>query len=162
MKTSAKLLSVLLVLCMLLSLAACGTDSQETKETPATAQGTETAAPTEIPAEGLWKDAKWRQSVTLGEGQKEVKLTVKAEDQSIVITVKTDEKLLGTALVALGIVEGEEGPYGLYIKKVNGILADYDVDQTYWGFYQNGNYMMTGVDTTEIAGGESFELVRTK
>ena len=42
------------------------------------------------------------------------------------------------------------------------MLADYDVDQTYWGFYQNGEYMMTGVDTTEFADGDQYELVRTK
>ena len=47
-------------------------------------------------------------------------------------------------------------------KKVNGILADYDVDKTYWGLYKNGEYLMTGVDTTEIADGEHYELVKTK
>ena len=60
------------------------------------------------------------------------------------------------------LLEGDEGPYGLYVKKVNGITADYDVDQSYWGFYKNGEYMMTGIDMTEFADGEHYELVYTK
>ena len=50
----------------------------------------------------------------------------------------------------------------LYVKKVNGILADFDKDQTYWGFYQNGEYLLTGVDTTAIVGGEHFEIVYSR
>ena len=48
--------------------------------------------------------------------------------------------------------------YGLYIKSVNGIVADYDVDATYWAFYINGEYAMTGVEMTPIAEGDSYLL----
>ena len=70
--------------------------------------------------------------------------------------------MLGDALSEHDLLEGEEGEFGLYVKKVNGILADYDIDKTYWGLYKNGEYLMTGVDTTEIADGEHYELVKTK
>ena len=47
-------------------------------------------------------------------------------------------------------------------KFVNGILADYDVDGTYWGLTKDGEYVMSGADTTYIADGEHYELTKTK
>ena len=111
---------------------------------------------------GIWADAKYTEDTELGKGSKTVKVVVGAEGKKITFTIHTDETILGDALLAHELVEGEDGDFGLYIKKVNGMLADYDVDQTYWGFYQNGEYMMTGVDTTEFADGDQYELVRTK
>ena len=111
---------------------------------------------------GIWADAKYTEDTELGKGSKTVKVVVEAEEKKITFTIHTDETILGDALMAHELVEGEDGDFGLYIKKVNGMLADYDVDQTYWGFYQNGEYMMTGVDTTEFADGDQYELVRTK
>lgn len=110
----------------------------------------------------LWKDAVYTEDVTLGEGNKEVKVTVKAGEDEIVITLKTDAKTLGEALLSNKIVEGDNSEYGLYIKKVNGIRADYDKDKAYWGFYKGGELMMSGVDSTDISGGEAFELVYEK
>ena len=45
---------------------------------------------------------------------------------------------------------------------VNGITADWDADQTYWAFYINGEYAMTGIDATEIVDGTTYSLVLTK
>ena len=111
---------------------------------------------------GIWTDAKYTEDTELGKGSKTVKVVVGAEGKKITFTIHTDETILGDALLAHELVEGEDGDFGLYIKKVNGMLADYDVDQTYWGFYQNGEYMMTGVDMTEFADGDQYELVREK
>ena len=61
-----------------------------------------------------------------------------------------------------GLIEGEDGAYGLYVKKVNGILADYNVDASYWTFYINGEYAMSGVDTTNIDTSASYKLEYTK
>lgn len=72
--------------------------------------------------------------------------------------IRTDKTIVGDALMELGLLEGEEGPYGLYVKKVNGITADYDADGTYWAFYVNGEYGMTGVDLTEIQAGATYEF----
>ena len=60
------------------------------------------------------------------------------------------------------MIEGEMGAYGMYIKSVNGVQADYDVDQAYWAVYQDGEYLMTGVDSTEVSDGAHYELVYTK
>ncbi len=72
--------------------------------------------------------------------------------------VATDKKTVGEALVDAKLIEGEEGTYGLYVKKVNGIEADYDKDQTYWAFYINGEMAMTGVDMTDIESGKVYSF----
>ena len=76
--------------------------------------------------------------------------------------IHTDKETVGDALLELGLIEGEDGPYGLYVKKVNGILADYDVDQTYWALLLNGDYALTGVDTTKITAGATYTLKVSK
>ena len=72
--------------------------------------------------------------------------------------ITTDKATVGDALLSEGLLEGNEGAYGLYVKKVNGIVADYDIDQTYWAFYINGEYAMTGVDKTEIVNGSTYSF----
>ena len=72
--------------------------------------------------------------------------------------IHTDKKTVGEALLEVKLIEGEDGPYGLYVKKVNGITADYDVDQTYWAFYINGEVAMTGVDVTDVEGGATYSF----
>lgn len=74
------------------------------------------------------------------------------------VTVRTDKKMVGEALLDEKIVEGEMGDYGLYVKKVNGIVADYDADQTYWAFYIDDAYAMTGIDETEITAGSTYMM----
>ena len=109
-----------------------------------------------------YASAAYLEDTTLGEGKTTVKVEVKAGEHSVTFTIRTDRTILGDALTDHNLIEGENGAYGLYVKKVNGITADYDVDQSYWGFYKNGEYMMTGVDTTTIADGEHYELVYEK
>lgn len=115
-----------------------------------------------IDAEGLWENATYRSDKEFGKGEKTVEVEVKVEEQSVTFTIHTDADTLGAALLEHELIAGEDGQYGIYVKTVNGILADYDVDKSYWGFYQNGEYLMTGVDTTEIVGGEHFEIIYSK
>lgn len=110
----------------------------------------------------VWENATYRKDTELGSGAKTVVVEVKAEDQQVTFTIKTDKDTVGAALLEHGLIAGEQGAYGLYIKQVNGITADYDVDQTYWSFYINGEYAMTGVDTTEITEGATYRLEYTK
>ncbi len=110
----------------------------------------------------LWKDAIYTEDTTFGDGATTVEVEVKAGNKSVTFTLKTDKTILGDALIEHSLIDGEEGQFGLYIKSVNGIIADYDVDQSYWGFYQNGEYMLTGVDGTEFENGDRYELVYTK
>ena len=78
------------------------------------------------------------------------------ETEDNTFLVKTDEKTVGDALYALGLIDGEEGDYGLYIKSVNGIIADYDIDATYWAFYIDGSYAMSGASDTPIEEGKYY------
>lgn len=71
-------------------------------------------------------------------------------------TVTTDKATVGEALLDEGLIKGEDGPYGLYVKEVNGITADYDVDGTYWAFYVDGEMAPTGVDSTKVEDGAVY------
>ena len=95
----------------------------------------------------------------IGEGEHSfIFVVVDKEGNQTAFDISTDKKLVGEALLDLGLIEGEAGPYGLYVKTVNGITADYDVDQTYWAFYINDEYAMSGVDTTEIIDGDTYSF----
>ena len=85
-----------------------------------------------------------------GQGEKEFVLVVDYLNETAIVTVNTDAATVGEALQTLNIVAGEESEWGLYVKTVNGITADYNVDGTYWAFYIDGEYAMTGLDATEI------------
>lgn len=140
MKTWKKGLLILLALLCCVSLAACA-DVEKT---------------------GVWESATYTADKEFGKGEKTVTVLVVAEEQTLTFTLHTDKATLGEALKEHSLIEGDEGPFGIYIKKVNGILADYDVDQTYWSLTKGGELMMVGVDDTEIADGEQYELTRTK
>lgn len=72
------------------------------------------------------------------------------------VTTKCDT--VGAALLEMGLVAGEEGPYGLEVKSVCGVVADYDVDKTYWALYNGGEYSMVGVDSLKCADAEDVEF----
>ena len=137
-KTVSSIICALLSIVIIVCLASCGNT---------------------VDAEGLWENATYRKDTELGKGATTVQVQVKAGEESITFTIKTDKKTLGDALLELGLVTGDQSQYGLYIKTVNGIRADYDLDKSYWGFYKNGEYMLTGIDGTEISDGEHYELV---
>ena len=85
-----------------------------------------------------------------GQGDTAFTLVVSCLSETAAVTVNTDAATVGVALLALNIVAGEDSEWGLYVKTVNGITADYDTDGSYWAFYIDGEYAMTGVDATEI------------
>ena len=136
MKRTIALISVLLIIC--LAVTSCNT----------------------VSAEGLWENATYRRDTELGEGANTVQVEVKAGEESITFTIHTDKDTLGEALLEHELIAGEQGAFGLYVKLVNGIEADYDKDGSYWGFYKNGEMMLVGVDGAEIADGDHYELVR--
>ena len=95
----------------------------------------------------------------LGEGAKQFEFVVVDKDGNATeFEIHTDKETVGEALLDVKLIEGEEGSYGLYVKTVNGITADYDVDGTYWAFYVNDEYATSGVDTTAIAEGEVYSF----
>lgn len=56
-------------------------------------------------------------------------------------------------------IQGQEDAYGLFIYSINGVTADYSVDQSYWAIYVNGEYGNYGIDTQPVADGDEFAFV---
>lgn len=98
-------------------------------------------------------------SNVVGEGKVSFDLKVVDMDgNETSFKVKTDEKTVGQALLKEGLISGDDSDYGLYVKTVNGITADYDKDKTYWAFYINGEYASTGVDATDVTEGAVYSF----
>ena len=96
------------------------------------------------------------------EGDKHITVTVVHKDGTDKeFTYDTNEEYLGTVLQGAGLIEGEEGPYGLMISTVDGELADWNVDQGYWALYVGEEYATTGIDQTPIHDGDVSSLVYT-
>ena len=76
-------------------------------------------------------------------------------------TVKTFKKTVGEALIEEGLLEGEDGQYGLYVKKVDGVELDYEKDGMYWAFFVDGEYANTGVEKTDIVDGKTYSFEAT-
>ena len=126
-----KLLALVLafVLTAAAALAGCSTTPAETTAPPA-----ETQPVTEV-----------------GEGAANFELTIVDKDGvTHLYRVHTNVGMVGEALIEVGLIDGEQGPYGMYIKSVLGQVLDYETDGMYWSFYVNGEYALTGVDQTPV------------
>lgn len=98
-------------------------------------------------------------ATVLGEGQTVFTFNVTdADGNETNFEIHTDKETVGDALLELDLIAGEDSEYGLYVKTVNGITADYDKDQTYWAFYVNGEYAQTGVDSTNVTAGDTYSF----
>ncbi len=157
----SRILCMMLIVAMALFTVGCKKDEPET---PKNGQETKVTAPTENKQEDATgedvertEDASGYSVAELGEGKSSFyfKVTDK-EGAEINFLIHTDKETVGEALLDLGLIDGDEGDYGLYVKKVNGIVADYDTDKTYWAFYIGGEYAMSGVDKTPITEGASY------
>lgn len=95
-------------------------------------------------------------------GDKHISVTVVHKDGTEnVFEYDTDEEFLGKLLTGAGLIQGDDGPYGLMIHTVDGEKADWNVDQGYWAVYEGTEYATTGIDQIVIADGDSFSLVYT-
>ena len=132
-----KFISMLLCLILVCGMAACGEKAPEEPTTVSLVSGQ-----------------------SYGSGSKTFQFSTTAPDGTETeVTVQTDKDTVGAALLELGLVDGEDSEFGLYIKTVNGITLDYDKDGKYWASYINGEYAMTGVDATPIEDGAIYALV---
>ena len=153
MKRSKKLTS--LILCMVLIVAMA---LNTTGCNGSTGKDTASDVGTEVNSQAESNASETGVSV-LGTGSTEFSLTVVDQEGSETqFEIHTDKETVGEALLELGLIDGEESEYGLYVKTVNGITADYDKDGTYWAFYINGEYATSGVDSTKITEGESYSF----
>lgn len=141
-KLFARGLAALLSLMILFGAAACGNTEKKPDPAPSSSAPASSAAAKDI-------------------GQGDIAFTLEVVDSEgarSLFNVKTNEKTVGAALLALDLIAGEDSQYGLYVKTVNGITADYDTDGSYWAFYIDGEYAQTGVDSTDIKAGATYTL----
>lgn len=153
-KPSSFILCMVLIVAMALSTAGCnGSTEGKTSKTETTENSVQ--AETGVPEEGNAAPA----GNVLGEGSTQFMFTVvDKEGTETQFEIHTDKETVGEALLELGLIAGDESEYGLYVKTVNGITADYDADGVYWAFYINGEYAATGVDSTTITEGDSYSF----
>ena len=132
------LLCMMLIVATALTTVGCGTDEKNGGQPAAEGQ-----------ASG--------EVTVLGEGKTVFDFTVVDKDgNETAFEIHTDKATVGEALLELNLIAGDAGEYGLYVKQVNGITADYDVDQTYWAFYVNDAYATAGVDATAVEAGAKY------
>ena len=129
-KLFASVLCMVLIVAMALSMTACTTTTDP--------------AVTEQPEQAV------EQSFTFE--------VVDKDGNTETFSITTDKSTVGAALLEEGLIVGEDGQYGLYVTEVNGIVADYNVDGTYWAFYADGAYASSGVDTTDIVDGSTYSF----
>lgn len=167
-KCLPRILCTVLIVAMALVTDGCGTGNgtasdaetevhvgTESSAEPKADAGAEGSAATEADA--------GTEVLVMGEGDTQFAFTV--VDQTggeTLFEIHTDEETVGAALLELGLIEGEEGMYGLYVTTVNGITIDYEQDGAYWAFYINGEYAVSGVDATAITEGETYSFMVEK
>ena len=143
MKKSKRLLSFILCIMLIVAMAliTTGCNGSKKDEAPAAGTGTDGQA-----AGG-----------EMGEGSTTFPFTVVDKDgNKTEFEIHTEKETVGEALEELGLIAGDEGEFGIYVKTVNGMTFDYDTDGVYWAFYINGEYASTSVDATTITEGDSY------
>lgn len=155
-RRSTRFLSFLLLLALTaaVALTAIGCNGKSGSDTATTTVGATTVASTTEAGEA---------SNVRGEGDTEFSfVAVKKDGSTVTYTVKTDKKTVGEALVDAGLIKGENGQFGLYVTEVDGEYHKYEEDGYYWAFYENGEYALAGVDSTEIKSGTEYMLKASK
>lgn len=149
MKTNCKKKTMSFILCMVLivatALSTTGCNGSSKNETSPSASSSDTNGADNV--------------TVIGEGSTSFPFTVTDQDGTITqFEIHTDKETVGEALLELDLIAGDESEYGLYVKTVNDITADYDKDGKYWAFYIDGEYASTGVDSTKITDGASYSF----
>ena len=165
-KFNSMLLCMMLIVAMAFTTAGCA-DKETKKDDVATenAQSTKVNSSTEqenvqdIETAGDTESMADADGNVLGEGSTKFTFeVVDGEGNQTNFVINTDKETVGEALLDQELIAGEDSDYGLYVKTVNGITADYDTDGSYWAFYVNGEYASSGVDSTPVADGDTYSF----
>lgn len=161
---TTRILSILLLLVLTAAIAfsavACD-DKTNTPDPQQTTEGTTAETTEETTAEST--EASTAETTAdpsvRGEGNTEfVFKVVTLAGETKTFTVRTNKTIVGEALLDAGLIAGEDSQYGLYVKTVDGETVDYDTDGKYWAFYVDGEYAMSGVDSTTIEAGKEYSF----
>lgn len=94
-------------------------------------------------------------------GQKNIDVTIVYADKTTkVLDFETDAEFLGDVLFEEGLVTEEEYKAGYYTV-VDGIKADYNVDQSWWCVTKDGEMTMVGMNELALADGDKYEITYT-
>jgi hypothetical protein len=152
------ILSIALIAAMALLFVSCDKEQPPVPEAPSTQE-----APQEQGGDQQGGGQPGEQIEEVGQGSTSFSFFAKFADGSTrKFTVKTDKATVGEALVDAGLITGSESSYGLMVETVCGVKYDYTEDGMYWAFYVNGEYAMTGVDSTPISADETYAFKATR
>ena len=87
-------------------------------------------------------------------------VVVHADGSEKTFEYRTDGGKLGVYLEDAGLIESEGADDGMF-HTVDGEKADWNVNQSYWAFYEGEAYAMTGIYATDIVDGAVYKLVYT-
>ena len=140
-----------LIAAMALGVSGCG-DNTRTEDPAATMTTTTTITTTTTTTQD---------TPVRGEGATSFRFTVvDLAGQESAFVIRTNKTTVGEALLENGLIAGEDGAYGLYVKTVNGITAD-EANQEWWCLTKGGESVMTGVDQTPLEDGAAYEFTLT-
>ena len=106
---------------------------------------------------GIWLVARPQSNA----GEKDLTIQViHGNNSSRSFEVSSSAEYLAEVLTENGIVQGENGPYGLFILTADGESAD-EANQEWWCITRNGESLTTGASETPVADGEHYELTLT-
>ena len=166
-KLKSMLLCMMLIVAMAFTTVGCGDKKEEAAGTTQPETTTQVSSEKEETQQAAEETAPETESVesteasviVLGEGSTKFQfVVVDADGNETDFEIHTDKETVGEALLEENLIAGDDSEYGLYVKTVNGITADYDTDQTYWAFYINGEYAATGVDSTPVTEGDTYSF----
>ena len=158
MTNTKKSLSFILCIVLIAVMALLTTGCSDNKETP-DENASELSSHESAEAVANESVSESSDAVRIGEGKTTFTFTVTHNDGTQkTFIVSTDKTKVGEALLDNGIIAGEAGAYGLYVKTVDGETLDYDKDGKYWAFYVDGTYGASSVDLTDIKDGITYEF----
>ena len=150
---------------MLILLAACGAKAPpaEAETLPAdVSELPEPVAPEQTPDSEATQDNSADDAQDIGQGSRTFRFEVTDDNEKLSVwNVSTDETTVGDALIALGLIKGDVSDYGLYVTEVNGLVADFDDNESWWGFFIDGEMAMAGADATDIEEGTVYAFIYT-
>ena len=95
----------------------------------------------------------------IGSGSRSFYLDIEFENGSkSYYEVGTDKEYVGEALRELKIIDGENGPYGLYVLTVDGETHKYEESKKFWELAIDGTPSPYGVDKVKIQDGEHYSF----
>ena len=108
---------------------------------------------------GLWFGLQSKPQDTGAEGASFTVVVVHGDKTEKTFSYTADG-MLGDVLEEKGLISSEGADEGMF-HTVDGEKADWNENQSYWGFYIEGEYAMTGIYATAIEDGAVYKLEYT-